>query len=166
MRFKVEHVFRNISLTEYEQLYFDEAFNEALCAAVKLARSVVSLERDDTSIKRVVKVGPDRELPGPVAKVLKSDRIEYEEHLEYTFGTYHGTWETIPSLMSNKVDTRGTFSFAEKGSDVRRVVEGAITVKILGVGGLIEKFIVADVERSYNDAARVTQTWIDEGKHR
>jgi hypothetical protein len=43
-------------------------------------------------------------------------------------------------------------------------VEGDVKVKLLGVGTLIERFIVADVERSYEQAAAFTQRWIDSGK--
>ena len=166
MHFKVQHTFRGITLPEYEQLYFDEDFNIALCSTVKLARTVVSIDRSDTAIKRVVKVGPDREVPKPVAKVLKADRIEYTEHLDYTFGSGRGTWKTVPDIMASKVDTRGTFQFKETDGGVLRIVDGDIKVKILGVGGVVEKFIVSDVEKSYQDAARFTQQWIDQGKHK
>ena len=166
MKFRVEHTFRGISLETYEKLYFDEPFNVALCEAVKLARSVIKLENDDKTFHRIVKVGPDRDIPKPVAKVLKADRIEYEEHNTYTFGTYKGEWKTIPMMLANKVKSAGTYSFTQKGDDVLRIVEGDIDIKILGVGGMIEKFICADVERSYDDAARFTQQWIDQGKHK
>ena len=33
--------------------------------------------------------------------------------------------------------------------------------KQVGVGKIVEKFIVADIERSYRDAATFTQRWID-----
>lgn len=166
MHFRAEHTFRGITLAEYEQLYFNEAFNIALCQTVKLSRNVESIDRDEKKIKRAVKVGPDREVPKPVAKILKADRIEYTEHLDYTFGSYRGTWRTIPNLMPSKVRSEGTFSFAEAPGGVRRVVEGDIDVKILGVGGVVERFIVSDVEKSYEDAARFTQRWIDDGKHK
>lgn len=166
MHFSVTHVFRGITLEEYEQLYFDEAFNEALCSTVKLSRQVIKIDRTDTGIHREVKVGPDREIPKPVAKVLKADRIEYTEHLDYKWGAFKGTWETIPTIMPTKVSTSGTFRFEASGDGVRRVVDGDISVKILGVGGVVEKFIVADIERSYDDAARFTQRWIDQGKHK
>ena len=166
MHFSVRHTFRGISREEYEQLYFDESFNEALCSAVKLARDVQSIDRSDAHIARVVKVGPDRQVPKPVAKILKADRIQYAEHLDYKFGSFKGTWRTIPDILANKVVSEGTFAFQEANGGVLRVVDGEIKVKILGVGGVVEKFIVGDVEKSYEDAARFTQRWIDDGKHK
>ncbi len=162
MKFTTETTFRGISLQDFEKLYFDEAFNKALCERVNLARTVVKFESDDAKLHRVLRVGPDRELPGAVKKVLGTDRLEYEERLDYRWGTYKAQWETVPSVMASKVDARGTISFAESGGAVRRVAEGEIKVKLLGVGGLIEKLVVADVEKSFKDAADFTQRWIDE----
>jgi hypothetical protein len=166
MKFSVEHTFRGITLAEYERLYFDEDFNAALCAKVRLSRQVKKNERTDSSVSRIVKVGPDREIPKPVAKVLGVDRIEYEEHIDYRFGSFRGRWQTIPMVLPNKVKSEGTFAFTEVPGGVRRLVDGDIDVRILGIGSVIEKFIVSDVERSYEDAARFTQGYIDEGRHR
>jgi len=164
MKFRVEHTFRGINLEQYESLYFDEDFNNALCTEVKLARSLQKRDLNGKHLSRVVTVGPDREIPPAAAKILGASKIEYTEHLEYDMGSYKGTWKTVSSLMTDKVDTKGTFAFREGGGGVVRVVEGDIKVKIFGVGGGVEKFIVADIEKSYEKAAAFTQRWIDDGK--
>lgn len=163
MKFRTEATFRDISLQDFEKLYFDEDFNQAMCKRVNLSRTVVKLERDDEKLERVLRIGPDRELPGPVKKVLKADRLEYEEHITYRWGSYEAHWETIPSVLASKVDARGRVLFQEApGGGVLRVAEGDIQVKLLGVGGMVEKLVVADVEKSFKDAADFTQKWIDE----
>jgi hypothetical protein len=82
MKFIAEHTFRGLSLADYEKLYFDEAFNIALCKAVNLDRTVVKREEKDGHLSRAVRVSPrDREIPGPLVKVLGSSRIEYTEHV-------------------------------------------------------------------------------------
>ncbi|MEZ4272739.1 MAG: DUF2505 domain-containing protein [Myxococcota bacterium] len=162
MKFRVEHVFTNIALEAYESLYFDEDFNIALCNDVRLKRQLLSRDLDGDHLTRVVKVGADRELPPAAAKVLGANRIEYTEHLDYVFGRYRGTWKTVSSLMTNKVDTAGTFAFEEVPRGVRRLVEGEIKVKLFAVGSMIEKVIVADIDKSYNKAAEFTQRWIDQ----
>ena len=65
--------------------------------------------------------------------------------------------------MTKKVDAGGDFSFGEKGGKVQRIIEGEVKVKLFGVGKLIEKFVVADIGKSYNEAAKFTQKWIDDG---
>ena len=160
MKFRVQHTFQKITLADYEKLYFDEEFNQGLCKAVKLSRDIIKLQSDEREYQRVVKVGPDRQLPKPMAKVLKTDRLFYEEHLNYTWGSMSGQWRTIPMVLANKVSSEGTFAFEEVGSGVLRTVEGDISVNVLGVGSVIEKYIVEDVKRSYDEAASFTQSWI------
>lgn len=162
MRFRAEHIFKGIDLNAYETLYFDEAFNIAMCKAVKLARTLVKLDEKAGRIERAVKVGPDREIPPAVAKVLGVSRIEYTEHVAYTRGSYRGIWHTVSSVFTDKVESRGNFSFEAVPGGVKRIVEGEIKVKVFGVGGLIERFIVADVERSYDDAAKFTELTLQE----
>lgn len=160
MKFKCEHHFAGLTQAQYEELYFDEDFNIALCKEVGLARTL--LRRDVTAgkLRREVKVGADREIPPTVAKILGANRIEYTETIDYTFGTFRGTWSTLSSLMTEKVDSRGTFAFGASGGGVTRTIEGDVTVKITLVGGMIEKFIVADVEKSYEKAAEFTRRWL------
>ena len=164
MKFRADHTFRGIEVDAYEDLHFDEAFQDALCGAVKLARECVGLEEDDDGrIHRAVKVGPDREIPPAAQRVLGGKRLDYTEHLDYRRGSYLGQWRTVPSLMSDKVECAGSIEFRPVDGGVRRLVEGEIKVKLFGVGGMVEKLIVADIERSYVKAAEFTQRWIDEG---
>jgi hypothetical protein len=161
MKFKAEHLFGGISVADYETLYFDEPFNIELCKAVNLDRELVRLDVKGKHLTRVVKAAPrGREIPGPVAKVLGAGRIEYVEHIEYDLGTYAGTWKSISSVMTDKVLSSGTFRFVPTGTGVTRIVEGDVTVKVFGVGGMIERFIIADVEKSYDAAAQFTREYL------
>ena len=164
MNFRIAHEFKKITLEQYEKLNFDEPFNIALCRNVRLARELIEKTETDGRLRRVVKVGAEREVPSPVAKIIGAKRIEYTEQVDYTFGTYRGTWDSVSSVLTDKVACSGTFSFADTGDGVQRVVEGNIKVKIFGVGGVVEKFVVADLNRSYQRAAEFTQQWIDAGK--
>jgi hypothetical protein len=163
MNFKSVHRFRNVSLTDYEATFFDEAFNIALCKAVGLERTLVSRRVENGRVARVSRIAPQREIPAPVAKILGAAKIEYTENIEYEFGSGKATWKTVSSVMTDKVESRGTITFAQRGAEVERLVEGLVNVKMFGLGGVIEGFIVADVEKSYETAAAFTQKWIDAG---
>lgn len=162
MKFRAEHHYPGISLPEYEALHYDEPFNIALCAAVKLERTVLKNERAGATLTRVVKVSPDRTLPGPVAKVVGAKKIEYTEHTEYGWGTYRGRWHVDSSLMPDKIECKGTIGFTARDGGVARWVEGEVNVKLFGLGGIVERFIIADTEKSYADAAAFTRRWIAE----
>jgi hypothetical protein len=160
MKFRVEHAFSGTSLKAFETLFFDEPFNIALCAALKLSRTLVSREEKNGTLRRVTQVAAQRDIPAAVAKVLGSNRIEYLETLEYPMGSNRGTWKTVSSLLSDKVDSAGSFSFAANGSQIVRVVDGYVKVKIFGLGTVIERFIVADIEQGYEQAAQFMQDYI------
>ena len=163
MQFQVEHRFAGISLADYEKLYFDEAFNEALCKTVKLERELLKRDSQGDKLHRQVRVSPDRELPAPAAKVIGSSKIVYTEHCDYVFGTYRGTWKTISGILPDKISSSGTFSFRQDGNGVVRRVDGEVKVSIFGIGGIVERGIITDVEKSYNQAAEFTQRWIADG---
>lgn len=160
MKFKCEHRFAGLTQAQYEDLYFDEEFNIALCKEVGLARTLLRREIQAGKLRRDVKVGADREIPPAAAKILGASKIEYTETVDYTMGSFRGTWSTLSSVMTDKVDSRGTFAFQTSGDGVNRVIEGDVTVKIPFVGGVVEKFIIADVEKSYEKAAEFTRRWL------
>ena len=88
MKLHVKHTFSGITLEQYGELYFEEEFNEYLCRGVNLVRNVKDKTLDGTKLKRITGVSPDREIPGPIAKVIKMERLEYDEELYYdTAGT-------------------------------------------------------------------------------
>jgi hypothetical protein len=165
MKFKAEHTFRGIDLPTYEKLYFDEPFNMALCKATGLDRSLEKLDTQGQNVVRAVKVSPQREIPAPVAKALGGAKLEYVEHMDYERGKYLGRWRTEPFVLKDKILSSGTVQFSAVPGGVRRTVEGDVTVKIFGLGGIIERFVVSDVEKSYAKAAEFTQSWIDAKKH-
>lgn len=161
MKFEIRHLFSAISLEDYEQLYFDEPFNIELCRAVELDRELVSRELNRDKLTREVRISPrGRTIPAPVAKALGGSRIEYVEKIDYRFGTFEGHWESISSLMTDRISSTGTFRFEAVSTGIYRVIVGEVRVRVLGLGKVIEKAIVDDVKRSYIDAARFTEQWI------
>lgn len=161
MKFSIEHTFQGVDRPSYEKLYFDEPFNVALCEAVNLDRELLKREETDGRLVREVKVAPrGRQIPAPIAKFMGGARIEYVEKIDYEFGAYRGEWQSISSLMTDKIRSQGTFRIEEAAAGVRRIVEGEISVKIFGVGKAIEGYVVDDIKRSYSEAAEFTRTWI------
>jgi len=162
VKFKVEHLFKNVTIQAYEQLYFDEKFNISLCQAVNLERELVHRNIENNILQRSTKVRPKRTLPRPVAAVMGTAKIEYTENISYALGSHQGTWQTISGVLSDKIESKGTVQFIDRPDGVIRIIEGEIRVKIFGVGSMVEKLIVADVEKSYAEAASFTQKWLDE----
>jgi hypothetical protein len=165
MKFKAEHAFRNIDVARYEQLHFDPTFMVALGEAVKVTRTVLRRDLVGAKLHRETRAAADRELPAPVAKIVGANRLEYVEVLDYEMGGYRGDFKILPAFLRDKLEITGTLEFrAGPGATTTRIVTGDIQVRIFAVGGLVEKFVCAELEKSYADAARFTQGWIDAGK--
>ena len=96
---------------------------------------------------------------GSACEGSKDRQIEYQEILTYQRGKYIGG-KTVPPFLSDKFLASGQFRFEAIDGGVRRIMEGDITVKIFGVGGLAEKVIVSEVESSYDRAAAFTVEYL------
>ncbi len=161
MKLHVKHTFSGITLEQYGELYFDESFNEYLCRGVNLLRNVKEKKLDGTRLTRITTVSPDRVIPAPLAKVIKMDRLEYDEELHYDTGAYKGTWKiNVPGPIGSKFSAGGEFVFREVAGGVERELWGDVSVKVPLVGSKIEKLIMADVEKSYETAAAQTSQYI------
>ena len=166
MRLSVEDVFETLSLPQYEELYFAEDFNQGLCENVALVRELVEKSETNGTLRRVVTVRPDRSIPPALAKAVKIDKIEYREIIEYELGNYRGTWKIEPALFATKFKGGGSFEFRAHPQGVERALWGDISISIFGVGGMIEKAIVTEVERSYGVAADFTRKFIEDRPER
>lgn len=164
MQFTAKHIIRGINQADFERLYFDEPFNIALCQKVGLGRSLISLQKNSSLIIRKVQVTPQREIPAPVQKLLGGERISYTETVTYTLGSGQGMWQTESSILTQKISSDGKlFIVPAKHGDgpaVEREVTGHVTVRIFGLGGVVERFIVHDVQNSYAQAAQFTESYL------
>jgi hypothetical protein len=160
VRFACEHTFPTISQAAYEALYFDEEFNVALGDALGLGRELVKLERTNTTVVRHLLCEPKREKGSAADQAFGSSRASFREELEYSFADHKGTWRTIPNIMKERVRNAGTLEILDDGGGARRVVRGDVSVKLFGFGGLVERLVVAEIDKSYRNAASFTEQWL------
>jgi hypothetical protein len=179
MDLSIDHVFA-IAPLDYARLYFDEEFSAAICAHVRLGRTVLRLDRTPERIVRHVRCEPVRDIPAPLAKLLRRGpsrasrglaadgahaRFHYVEEIDFDLVALRGRWRVVPSVFSSKVDASGTLAFEPVDHDpgaVRRAVRGQVAISVLGVGGLAEKWVVGEVQRSYADASVFTRRYLDQ----
>lgn len=161
MKLSIEHTFA-ATPAEYADLYFDEPFSIELCASVKLGRTLLRLDRSATHLVRHVRCEPIRDIPAPVAKMLAGRSFHYVEELDFDLAALRGQWRVVPSLVPDKVEASGTLVFEDAGGGkVKRAVRGDVKVSVFGIGGLVERFVVGEVEKSYDDASTFTQTFLE-----
>jgi hypothetical protein len=60
----------------------------------------------------------------------------------------------------DKITIGGTLDFEAAAGGVKRILAGVIDVTLFGLGGLVERVVVSNVVKSYDDAAAFTAQWI------
>jgi len=160
---RVEHDFE-CSERGFWEVFLDNDYNRDMFL-VQLGFGRWELTRwvqDDQGTTRTVevepKVGP---LPGPIKKAI-GEKIGYREEGRFDSARKRYEFKVIPGLLSEKIQVTGVqYTVALGDQRCRRVFEATISVKLFGVGGLIEKQIGADMRRGYEVGAIYTQKHMD-----
>jgi hypothetical protein len=160
MKFVIEHAFDGITCSEYETLYFDEPFSAALGDALQLGRALLHLECTPDRISRRVCCEPNRDPNSPAGQAFGTSRASFVEELEYDVRAHRGHWRTIPNLMPERVRNAGTLEIVATATGVKRIVRGEVKVTLFGFGGIVERMVVAEIEKSYAGAAKFTEAWL------
>ncbi len=161
MKLAIEHVFDGIRCSDYEALYFDEPFNEAVGHALQLGRRLLRFERTPTRIVRHVCYEPVRDADSAANQAFGTSRASFIEELDYDVTARRGSWQTIPNQWADRVRNAGTIELVEHDrAHTRRVVRGEVKVSLFGFGGIVERMIVAEIEKSYASTATFTREWL------
>jgi hypothetical protein len=162
----VEHVFAGIGCAEYEDVYFDEAFNTEVGEALQMGRQLLRLERNAEKIVRHVCFEPNRDPNSPAGQAFGTSRASFVEELEYDVRAHRGAWRTIPNMFTDRVRNAGTIELVATTDGVRRIVRGEVKVSLFGFGGIVERMIVAEIEKSYASTTKLTNEWLARARGR
>lgn len=127
----------------------------------------VERKETDQYIYRRVRVVPS--IPSTAQsllnKVLKVDSLAYEE----TQKRYKDPnrmwleWGTLLPMVQDKIHIEGTLEFFPvDAKTTRRLLRGEVKVNVFGLGGQIEKKIIAGVTDTYEKMARIAEQFARE----
>lgn len=160
MKFEIQDHFPGVEPVEFEALYFDEPFNDALGDSLHMGRKLMRLERSAHRIVRHVGFEPRREAGSPADQAFGTSRASFIEQLDYDPAARRGTWRTIPNMFTERVLNTGTIELVRDGDGTRRIVRGEVRVKLLGFGGIVERMIVSEIEKNYVATTRFTREYL------
>jgi hypothetical protein len=160
MKFTIAHEF-DCNAATYWEIFFDLDYQKDMYAELGIReRTVLMFEEDDKEIRRKIKIMPERDLPGALKSVLRGD-LGYIEHNVYHKGRDVMDVRIEPTLMKERFKMDAVFRVVTLGPKrVRREFTGSIDVSVPLLGGQIEKLVMADVRKSYDQAAVTTARWI------
>ena len=160
MKLYVRHTF-DCTPETFWKMYWDDEFDQMLRKDATVERELVSERSDgDVSVRRL-RFTPEQELPGPVAKLIGSKKLIYEQ--ENRFNPVKGEmhWEVVPTFLPGKLSAKGVFLVRPSGAGCERIVDGNIAVNVRFIGGQIEKAVVAEIVQSYDKTVGACHDWLE-----
>jgi hypothetical protein len=161
VKLAVRHRF-DCTVDQFWDMYWDPVFDQELQKEAGISREVLEERREGPVSIRRVRITPDRELPGPVASLLGSKKLIYEQENRWDEEKRVLHWRVVPTFLPGKLDAAGTMTVRPSGSGCEQVVDGSITVKVMLIGPRIEQGVVDEVSKSYERAAATCRRWLDE----
>ena len=163
--FRVEHTFNCSEETFWTKVFFDDEYNRRVFLDVlkfSLWREVSREERGN-EVHRVIEAAPPvGDLPGAL-KAVVGEGVGYKERGTFDRAGRRYTVDVEPNRLADKIRVHLEMTTAADGPDrCRRLVRGTVAAKIFGVGGLLEKKMIGDLEKSYAKSAEFTNTFVKE----
>jgi len=152
---RIEQSFDCDEDTYWNEVFFDEAFNEKLYMEdLGFPQWKVESQRNegDVVIRSVRIVPKTAELPKPVKKLV-GDNIGYREEGRFDWSQRRYTFQIVPHKLPDKLDVRGSMWIERRGEGrIDRILELEVTAKVFGIGGIVEKRIIDDTRSGYEKA--------------
>jgi len=163
-KFTVRHRFDISQETFWERCFLDEAFNEKLFREGLGFRDyqLVESRQEGERLHRRVRTTPEADAPKVVQKLLGGEFSYLEE------GVFDGekyAFKVIPSVMPDRIKIRGEIRTESRGDRaMERVCSMEISIKIFGLGRVVEAFVDETTRANYEKGAQFIRRYIsDEG---
>jgi hypothetical protein len=162
---RIVHTYNVSEDTFWDKLFFDEEYNRRLyLEALKFHDWKVEKHEDKgAEVHHSINVAPRLgDLPGPMKKVL-GDNIRDTEAGVLDKAKRRYKINIIPSALAGKLLVTGEMYTEPEGDNkCRRIFEAKVEVKVFGLGGMMEKRFVSDLEKSYAAGAKFTNQFAEE----
>lgn len=142
----------------WERIFGSEDFNRYLYEGLGFEYDLQ--EWDPNTGYRRAKVSPGHQVPRPVAKVL-GERFSYVEEGTFDPRTERYEFRVIPSALPDRIRAEGVVVVeAVSERQCERTVSLEISAQVLGLGRLIEGYIVASTREQYAKNAALVNEYL------
>jgi len=165
VRYTIRHIFNTSEDTFWDKVFFDTEYNETLFRkhlGFQQYQLLALDTRPDGSVERKVLGVPNVEIPAAARKFL-GDTAGYTELGRFDPKTKRFTADVIPKVGADTIKTKVTMWVEPRGERrIARLCEVDNTVKVFGLGKMLEGFIEKQTRASYDAAAEFTNRWLAE----
>ena len=165
MKFTIDLFARGVDYPRFRDVYFSQAFNREIMAAINLQErtTVEHVVAHDGKERMRVRVVPRIALPGPILKLMENNPVSYDEITVFDPATRRASL-AIETPAGDIVQVAGSASLLDEVDGVRLRFEGEARVRLIGIGSMIERFLVDEVRQRYALVEKAIQRFIDEGR--
>lgn len=166
MQFTIDLRARGIDYPVFRDVYFSERFNRHIMAAVNLVERTQTehlVSRNGQERMRV-HVVPRIALPGMLSRLLDSHPISYDEVTVFDPASRRASL-AIETPAGDIIQVTGQAHLLDEPGGMRLRFQGEARVRLPGVGGMIERFLVNEVTTRYALVEQALQRFIDERRH-
>ena len=162
---RIEHTFDCDVQTYWDDVFFNPEYNAKLfMERLRFERwEVIEQVDTDDGFRRVIEAVPRvGDLPGPIKSLLKNG-AGYREEGEFVRSKSRYQLRVTSHSLKDKLLVTGDMH-AKPTDDGRccRSYDAMADAKVFGIGGMIERRILDDWEKSYRKAAEFTTQWLAE----
>jgi hypothetical protein len=142
----------------WERIFRSEDFNRYLYEGLGFEYELQEWS-PDTGYRRA-KVSPGQHMPRPVAKVL-GERFSYVEEGRFDAAAERYEFRVIPSALSDRIHAEGVVVVeAISECQCERTVTLEISAQVIGLGRLVEAYIVASTREQYAKNAALVNEYL------
>lgn len=142
----------------WNRLFLDDEFNRQLFLqelGFNGWKVVRQAEIEPEVFEREIEVMPKvSDIPGPLRSLI-GEGLSYREIGRYDRRSHRYDVKAVSAKLGDRLQVEGTLTTEVIDADhCRRVFAVRVVAKVFGVGGLLEKRVLSDLEQNYSDSAR------------
>ncbi len=144
----------------------DEDFIAATVDLPKVGGAqLLDQQRDGTRVYQRIRYRFTGELASAVKKVVDPERLTWVEESDHDLATHRSEHTIVPDHYADRLQASYRARLDEDGGSdhTRRVVSGAVKVRMLLVGGRVEKAIISGLEEYAAAEAQLLTRWLAGG---
>jgi hypothetical protein len=159
----VEQTYRRVDLARFEQTFFSQAFNDAICDPVGMRERQLVEETalDDGTVRLVTRWVAKAQLPKVLGKITGSREISYRERSIWDPENHTLSYEIVHPF-EKQFQVRGSIHFSSTGDGVHQRLEAEVQVKIPGVRSMVERFLEGELNKAYELKHGLMQRYLDD----
>ena len=165
MRYTIKNLIETDVDTFWNKVFFDADFNRGLfvdCLGFTTYNVLEDRKEADGSVHKRVECVPKVELPAAARKIF-GQGMGYTEVGHFDPKTRKYSVDVLPNVAADKIKTKSEIWVEARGDKrCERIVTVDNTVKVFGLGTVLEGFIEQQTRDSYNRGAEFTNRFIKE----